>query len=57
MHSLTSILPYYNAIFKGLSGFGLVKKGGDKDKIYVQCLDPQEYTGGGTIIFEIKRGR
>ena len=55
MHALTSVLPYYNAIFKGLSGFGLTKKRGDKNEIYVQCLDPQEYTGGGTVIFKIKR--
>jgi len=26
----------------------------DKDKAYVQCLDPCDYTGGGTVIFEIR---
>jgi len=54
IHSLSSILPYYNAISKGVDPreLGLSIKG---NKAYVQCLDPLEYTGGGTVIFEISR--
>jgi uncharacterized repeat protein (TIGR04076 family) len=54
MHSLASILPYYNALANGVSPIelGLAKKG---DAAYVQCLDPQEHTGGGTVIFKITR--
>jgi len=55
MHSLGSILPHYNAlrIAKpdkwGLAGIK------DRNKAYVQCLDPVSYTGGGTAILEISR--
>jgi uncharacterized repeat protein (TIGR04076 family) len=54
MHSLVSIFPYYVALSKGVSpkDLGLSK---DNKKAYVQCLDPCEYTGGGTVIFEILR--
>lgn len=54
MHSLASIMPYYNALFRGIDprSLGLSR---DKDKAYVQCLDPCKYTGGGTVIFEITR--
>lgn len=56
MHSLASILPYYNALSKGISAkeLGLAKQSGDENKAYVQCLDPCEYTNGGTVIFEIE---
>ena len=54
MHSLSSLLPYYNALAKGVSPvlLGLVNKGEDA---YIQCLDPQEYTDGGTVTFRISR--
>ena len=54
MHSLSSILPYYTAICKGVDAreLGLSTEG---NKAYVQCLDPLKYTGGGTVIFEISR--
>lgn len=54
MHSLSSIMPYYISLSKGISpkSLGLVR---DKNQTaYLQCLDPCEYTGGGTVIFEIK---
>ena len=52
LHSLSSILPYYNALFKGIhpKKMGLSRGG---NKAYVQCLDPCTYTGGGTVIFGI----
>lgn len=54
MHSLGSLLPYYNALAKGISPaeFGLAKEGNDA---YIQCLDPKNYTGGGTVTFKISR--
>ena len=56
MHSLSSLLPYYNALAKGVSPvqLGLVNQGEDA---YIQCLDPQEYTDGGTVTFRISRVR
>ena len=53
MHSLASIMPYYNALSRGISPekLGL----GKGDMAYVQCLDPCKYTGGGTVIFEITK--
>ncbi|MDW8001422.1 MAG: TIGR04076 family protein [Deltaproteobacteria bacterium] len=52
MHSLASIMPYYVALSKGISPkeLGLSKSEGSA---FVQCLDPCEYTGGGTVIFEL----
>ncbi len=54
MHSLGSILPYYNSVYRGVDprDLGLSKDG---KSAYVQCLDPCSYTGGGTVVFEITR--
>jgi uncharacterized repeat protein (TIGR04076 family) len=54
MHSLGSILPYYNALAKEVSPqeLGLAQEG---DDAFVQCLDPKKYTGGGTVTFKISR--
>ena len=54
MHSLSSLMPYYVALSRGISPteLGLAQKG---KVAYVQCLDPCEYTGSGTVIFEIKK--
>ena len=54
MHSLASILPYYVALSRGVSPkeLGL----GDGATAYVQCFDPCEYTGGGTVVFGITGG-
>ncbi len=27
----------------------------EKDKAYIQCVDPVDYTDGGTVTFEISR--
>jgi uncharacterized repeat protein (TIGR04076 family) len=55
MHSLASLLPYYNVLQHDVDPFllGLASKEGMPARI--QCLDPCDYTGGGTVIFEIKR--
>jgi uncharacterized repeat protein (TIGR04076 family) len=52
MHSLASLLPYYNSLSKGVNPvtLGLAREGKDA---YIQCLDPQEYTGGGTVTFKV----
>jgi uncharacterized repeat protein (TIGR04076 family) len=53
MHALSSIMPFYNALkVSPPCVLGLEGKT-EKDKAYVQCPDPVEYTGGGTVIFEI----
>jgi uncharacterized repeat protein (TIGR04076 family) len=53
MHSLASLMPYYVALSKGISPQTLGLSGKKPDRAYVQCLDPCEVTGGGTVIFEI----
>ena len=52
MHSLTSIMPYYIPLSRGITpeNLGL----GKENRAYVQCLDPCDYTNGGTVVFEIK---
>jgi len=53
MHSLASIMPYYVALSKGVAPktLGLAKEG---NKAYLQCLDPCEFTRGGTVVFEVE---
>ena len=53
MHSLASLMPYYVALSKGISPKTLGLSGTKQDRAYLQCLDPCEVTGGGTVIFEI----
>ena len=55
MHSLASILPYYVALSKGIPAKELGLSRGDSEEAYVQCLDPCEITGGGTVRLEISR--
>jgi len=55
MHALASLLPHYNAFrFADPVQWGASGKR-EFDKVYFQCLDPYEFTGGGTAIFEITR--
>jgi uncharacterized repeat protein (TIGR04076 family) len=55
MHSLASVLPYYVALAKGVHAkdLGLSQEG--SAEAYVQCLDPCEITGGGTVRFQMSR--
>ena len=55
MHSLTSILPYYVALSRGVAAKDLGLSRGESEEAYVQCLDPCEITGGGTVLLEISR--
>lgn len=52
MHSLASIMPYYVALSRGVSAveLGLAREG---NVAYIQCLDPCERTGGGTVVLAI----
>ncbi|UCD89123.1 MAG: TIGR04076 family protein [Desulfobacterales bacterium] len=55
MHSISSIMPFYVALSKGVKAkeIGLAK--GDSNEAYVQCADPCDLTNGGTVRFEICR--
>jgi uncharacterized repeat protein (TIGR04076 family) len=55
LHSFASILPYYVALSKGVKPKDLGLSRGDSEEAYLQCLDPCEITGGGTVRFEISR--
>jgi uncharacterized repeat protein (TIGR04076 family) len=55
MHSLASILPYYTALARGVRAKDLGLSKGDSDEAYVQCLDPCDITGGGTVRLQISR--
>lgn len=53
MHSLASVLPYYVALSKGVPARDLGLSHGESQDAFVQCLDPCEITGGGTVRFQI----
>jgi uncharacterized repeat protein (TIGR04076 family) len=53
MHSLASLMPYYVALSKGVRPKDLGLSGTKPDCAYVQCLDPCEITGGGTVLLEV----
>jgi len=52
LHALTALLPYYVALSRGTPPreLGL----GEGDTAYLQCLDPHERTGGGTVVFAVR---
>jgi len=55
MHGLASLMPYYNALrVSEPKEWGLEGRE-DKDKAYIQCPEPVDYTGGGTVTFEISK--
>jgi uncharacterized repeat protein (TIGR04076 family) len=54
MHALGSVSPYYIPLSRGISPADLGLAGPD-GAAYVQCLDPQRYTGGGTVTFRISQ--
>jgi len=53
LHALASLFPWYVALSRGAppKDLGL----GNQETAYIQCPDPCEYTGGGTVVFELKR--
>ena len=52
LHALMALAPYYVALSRGVEPAALGLAGPD-GAAYVQCLDPQTVTGGGTVIFRI----
>jgi len=55
MHSLASIMPYYNALrFTCPKELGLEDRE-EPGSACIQCLDPVACTGGGTVVFSLKR--
>lgn len=54
MHSLASVMPYYNALAHGVEP-ALLGLADAEGKACVQCLDPMRHTGGGTAVFRIER--
>jgi len=53
MHALQALAPYYVALSGGIAPADLGLAGPD-GAAYVQCLDPQRYTGGGTVVFRLR---
>lgn len=54
MHALVCVSPYYIPLSRGITPADLGLAGPD-GAAYVQCLDPQHYTGGGTVTFRISQ--
>ncbi len=55
MHGLASLMPYYNALrFTEPDLWGLDSKDNPK-KLCIQCPDPCDHTGGGTVVFEVTK--
>lgn len=52
MHSLASVMPYYNAVFHGVEPKDLGLADGE-GAACVQCPDPCEETGGGTVVVRL----
>ncbi len=51
-HALQALNPYYVALSRGIAPRELGLAGAD-GAAYVQCLDPQRFTHGGTVVFRI----
>jgi len=54
MHSLSSLVPFYIALSRGISSkeLGLTK---EEENAFLQCPDPCKFIGGRTVVFEIKK--
>ncbi len=55
LHGLASLLPFYAALSRGIAPHALGLGAEDSDQATVQCQDPCERTGGGTVLFGIRR--
>ena len=58
MHGLGPIMPFYCALAKGIEPEMMGLAGKDdrgSGKAYIHCPDPCERTGGGTVLFSVKR--
>ena len=55
MHALSSLLPYYVALSRGIDARDLgLTIPNEVQTGYVQCSDPYKLTGGGTVTFSIR---
>lgn len=54
MHSLSSLMPFYIALSRGILSkkLGLTK---EIESAFLQCPDPCKFTRGGNVVFEIKK--
>ncbi|HID10424.1 MAG TPA: TIGR04076 family protein [Candidatus Latescibacteria bacterium] len=53
MHALAALMPFYNALrVSSPDKWGLAGRD-SPEKAYLQCMDPEAYTGGGTVVFEV----
>jgi len=53
MHALSALMPYYNALSVSEPARWGIEGKQDKTKAYIQCPDPVDVTGGGTVVFEV----
>lgn len=53
MHSLSSLMPFYSALSRGIDAFDLGLAPEEGKPARIRCPDPCAYTGGGTVILEI----
>jgi len=54
-HGLASLMPWYTPLrVSEPAAWGIDGKQ-DKTKAYVQCPDVCQYTGGGTVVYEIAK--
>ncbi len=54
MHSLASLLPYHVALSHGVAPAAIGLNKGNDHHAFLQCLDPCDYTGGGTVTFKVE---
>ena len=56
-HAMGPLIPWLAALSKGVTPQQLGLARGGEDDAYVHCPDPGERrTGGGTVLFRIRRG-
>ena len=54
LHSLSSLLHYHVALSHGIRPASIGLNKNDENIAYVQCLDPCQFTGGGTVVFKVE---
>jgi uncharacterized repeat protein (TIGR04076 family) len=55
LHGLASLLTFSTALSRGITPHALGLGPEDSERAMVQCPDPCERTGGGTVLFGIRR--
>jgi uncharacterized repeat protein (TIGR04076 family) len=58
LHALQGLTPYYIPLSRGMSPYDLGLSAKDANhsskEAYFQCHDPEQITGGGSVIFKIR---